>query len=200
MKKKIVTLCAALALCATAIIGGTLAYFTDTKTAENTFAVGKVAITLDEAQVNEMGEKVDETRVTGNEYKLIPGHTYKKDPTIHVANDSEKSYLFVKVENGIKAYETTDETKTIAAQMKANDWELLDGVDNVYYLEGTDGKPAVVSAGAEKIIFGNFIIDGDVTEIKAEDAKPITITAYAVQADGFADKSASEIWTAANLA
>lgn len=198
MKKKLVTLCAALALCATAIIGGTLAYFTDTKTATNTFSVGNVAITLDEAKVNEMGEKDGNTRVTENTYKLIPGHTYTKDPTIKVNDGSLDSYLFVKVENGIKAYETTDETKTIAAQMANNGWKSLDGVENVYYLEGTVGKPAVVSAGAEKIIFGNFIIDGDVTEIK--DYGPITITAYAVQADGFADKSASEIWTAAKLA
>lgn len=197
MKKKLVTLCAALALCATAIIGGTLAYFTDTKTAENTFVVGKVAITLDEAKVNEMGEAQQGDRVTGNEYKLIPGHTYKKDPTIHVANDSEKSYLFVKVVNGIEALEAAGEG-TIAKQMEAKGWKPLANVANVYYFGGIDGKPAVVSANDNKVIFENFTINGELTELN--NVSPITITAYAVQADGFADKTAAEIWTAAKLA
>ncbi len=49
MKKKIITLCLVVALAATAIIGGTLAYFTDNDQATNTFAVGGVAIDLHEA-------------------------------------------------------------------------------------------------------------------------------------------------------
>ena len=197
MKKKLVTLCAALALCATAIIGGTLAYFTDTKTAENTFVVGKVAITLDEAKVNEMGEVQQGDRVTGNAYKLIPGRTYTKDPTITVNDGSLDSYLFVKVVNGIEALEATGEG-TIAKQMEAKGWKPLANVANVYYLAGTDGKPAVVSANDKKVIFENFTINGELTEL--ENVQPITITAYAVQADGFADKTAAEIWTAAKLA
>lgn len=48
MKKKIVALCLCVALLAVAVIGGTLAYFTDTATATNTFTSGKVDITLSE--------------------------------------------------------------------------------------------------------------------------------------------------------
>ena len=201
MKKKLVTLCAALALCATAIIGGTLAYFTDIKTAENTFVVGNVSITLDEAQVNEMGEKDGDTRVTGNKYKLIPGHTYIKDPTITVNDGSLDSYLFVKVENGIANLEGEGEKGKIATQMANNNWKPLtgvDGVENVYYLAGTDEKPAVVSANDNKVIFENFTINGELTELK--NVQPITIKAYAVQADGFDGKTAADIWTAAKLA
>ena len=50
MKKKIITLCLVVALAATAIIGGTLAYFTDTDTKDNTFAVGSVQIALVEQE------------------------------------------------------------------------------------------------------------------------------------------------------
>ena len=46
MKKKILALCLVVALAATAVIGGTLAYFTDTKEATNTFALGNVKIDL----------------------------------------------------------------------------------------------------------------------------------------------------------
>jgi predicted ribosomally synthesized peptide with SipW-like signal peptide len=46
MKKKTLTIVLALALLAIAIVGVTLAYFTDTESAENTFTVGKVDIEL----------------------------------------------------------------------------------------------------------------------------------------------------------
>ena len=48
MKKKIITLCLMIALAATAIVGTTLAYFTDTDQETNTFTVGNVQIDLHE--------------------------------------------------------------------------------------------------------------------------------------------------------
>lgn len=52
MKKKVLSLCLVVALVATAVIGGTLAYFTDTDSAANTFTVGGVKIDLIEQQRN----------------------------------------------------------------------------------------------------------------------------------------------------
>lgn len=46
MKKKILTLCLVVALAATAVIGSSLAYFTDTDAQKNTFTAGNVAIDL----------------------------------------------------------------------------------------------------------------------------------------------------------
>ncbi len=46
MKKKILTMCLVVALAATAIVGGTLAYFTDTDAQKNTFTTGNVSIDL----------------------------------------------------------------------------------------------------------------------------------------------------------
>lgn len=57
MKKKIIALCLIVALAATAVIGGTLAYFTDTDEATNTFTAGGVKIALVERQ---RGGKDDE--------------------------------------------------------------------------------------------------------------------------------------------
>lgn len=56
MKKKIIALCLIVALAATAVIGGTLAYFTDTQTATNTFTAGGVKIQLIEQQGSEDGK------------------------------------------------------------------------------------------------------------------------------------------------
>ena len=50
MKKKIFALCLVIALAATAVIGGTLAYFTDTDEETNTFTAGGVAINLIEQE------------------------------------------------------------------------------------------------------------------------------------------------------
>ena len=53
MKKKTILVAAiAVMLVAALVVGGTLAYFTDTKTADNTFTMGNVAITLDEKNAN----------------------------------------------------------------------------------------------------------------------------------------------------
>ena len=60
MKKKILVLCLVVALAATAIIGGTLAYFTDTDEATNTFTAGGVEIDLIEQQVNEEGTALED--------------------------------------------------------------------------------------------------------------------------------------------
>lgn len=55
MKKKIFAICLVVALAATAIIGGTLAYFTDTAEATNTFTAGGVSIKLIEQERGENG-------------------------------------------------------------------------------------------------------------------------------------------------
>ena len=211
-----------LALCAAALsVGvtfGTLAYLTDTEAVTNTFTVGQVHISLDEAKVNEKGQPLkgetvvkevkDADRVTENKYRLIPGQTYTKDPTIYVSNDSEECYLFVKVENGIAAIE--DETKSVANQMESKGWVKIDGngdgkvtdADNVYAL--AKGKDApdftyTVFGGAEVVVFDEFTIDGEKT-VNVEEGKTapadkfdiaeyknakIIVTAYAIQAAGF---------------
>lgn len=56
MKKKSILMAAiAVMLVAVLVVGGTLAYFTDTKSATNTFTVGNVKITLNELQRGENG-------------------------------------------------------------------------------------------------------------------------------------------------
>lgn len=55
MKKKILAMCLCVAMLAIAIVGGTLAYFTDTDQATNTFTTAKVNIALNEQQRGENG-------------------------------------------------------------------------------------------------------------------------------------------------
>lgn len=86
-------LMAAVLLVGTSILG-TMAYLTSTDTVTNTFTVGNVKITLDEAKANADGTLVEGAeRVRANEYKLMPGHTYNKDPMVTVKAGSEDAYI-----------------------------------------------------------------------------------------------------------
>lgn len=95
-KALLLTLCAVLLV--TASVLGTLAFLTSTDEVKNTFTIGSVNITLDEAKVKTDGTPVEgAARVKANEYHLLPGHTYTKDPTVTVKDGSESSYVRLKV-------------------------------------------------------------------------------------------------------
>ena len=90
------SLCAALLVAASVLT--TLAFLQARDAVKNTFTVGQVAIRLDEAKVREDGTAVTPAqRVKENAYKLMPGHTYGKDPTVTVMRGSEESYIRMKV-------------------------------------------------------------------------------------------------------
>lgn len=81
MKKKTILVAAiAVMLVAALVVGGTLAYFTDTKTADNTFTMGNVAITLDEKNANP-DAPTGSGRVTENTTTSTPA-IVDKDPTV----------------------------------------------------------------------------------------------------------------------
>lgn len=95
-KALLLTLCAVLLV--TASVLGTMAFLTSTDEVKNTFTVGSVKITLDEAKVTADGKPVEgAARVKANEYHLLPGHTYTKDPTVTVKDGSESAYVRLKV-------------------------------------------------------------------------------------------------------
>lgn len=200
-KALILTLCAVLLVAASML--GTMAYLTSQDQVVNTFTVGSVAITLDEAKANPDGSLVaGAARVKANSYKLLPGHEYKKDPTIHVDANSEDCFLFVKVENEIADIEKAG--TEVAEQMAKNGWVTVEGQTKVYvYVGKTTGatNPATVQAGTNVDVFEKLAIDGNVDNntLNGYAGKTIKVTAYAVQKDGFEGKSAKEIWTNAGF-
>lgn len=92
--QKVLALTGCAALLVVGSVAGTMAYLTAKDDVVNTFTVGQVHIQLDEAAVNEDGEEISgEDRRKANTYKLMPGSTYKKDPTVWVREDSEEAYV-----------------------------------------------------------------------------------------------------------
>ena len=98
MKKKVTALCLCVALLAVAVVGASLAYFTDTKSATNTFTVGNVKIDLIESKYHREGNDNS-------------GDTSIPDPTHKVVADDGMKY----VTTGHTMF-TDDEIKADAAQ------------------------------------------------------------------------------------
>lgn len=194
-KALLLSLCAVLLV--TASVLGTMAYLTSQDQVVNTFTVGNVAITLDEKDVDNstLGEN---DRDKANAYKLMPGHNYEKDPIVHVDANSEDCYLFVKVVNEIANIEAEE---TVAQQMTEKGWVAVDAANGIYVYTTDKTNPAVVTKGSNITVFENFTIAGNVdnTTLATYADKTITVNAYAIQADGFAGKTASEIWAAAGF-
>lgn len=206
-KALLLTLCAVLLV--TASVLGTMAYLTSTASVKNTFTVGSVAIKLDEAEANPDGSLVEGAdRVKANSYKLLPGHTYNKDPMVTVLNGSEASYIKMTV-----TFSKADELDAIFAPNGADLTSIFNGYDsnNWTYKGNTEDETAdtrtyefwykeTVGApngdAALDALFDSITVPGFITNAQLATIKDMTITvnAYAIQADGFANAGAA--WTA----
>lgn len=194
-----------LTLCAVALVAasvlGTLAYLTSTDTVTNTFTVGKVQIKLDEAKVTPDGAEVTPTeRVKVNSYKLLPGHTYKKDPMVTVLKGSESSYIKMTV-----TFTKADALDEIFKPTGADMTSIFNGYDSTnwiakgntkdttantrtyefWYKEAVAAPEADVALDA---LFDSITVPGTITgdQLKTIEGMTITVNAYAIQADGFA--------------
>ena len=110
MKKKITALCLCVALLAVAVVGASLAYFTDTDNATNTFTVGNVKIDLIESKFHREGnDNSGDTSIPDPTHKVVAddgmkyvatGHTMFTDAEIKAdAETYATDYLAVKGEN-----------------------------------------------------------------------------------------------------
>ena len=208
-KKKVIltVLCAVLLVVGSVL--GTMAYLTSSDKAVNTFTVGNVAITLDEAKANPDGSLVaNADRVKANSYKLIPGHTYNKDPMVTVKKGSETSYVKMTV-----TFSKAAELDAIFAPNGADMTSIFNGYNEnnwIYKSVSKDTaantrtyefwyKEAVAAPDADvalNALFDSITVPGTITNTQLASIKDMTITVngYAIQADGFANADAA--WAA----
>lgn len=111
MKKKTILVAAiAVMLVAALVVGGTLAYFTDTDTETNTFTMGNVSIDLNEQQKGENGP----VPFVQNK-QLVPGKSNDGNAVskiVTVTNTSTNNDAWVWVELKIPAYLVSADYKT----------------------------------------------------------------------------------------
>ena len=206
MKKKILAIFLCVALVAIAVVGASLAYFTDTKTATNTFTMGNVKITLDEANIADP----DGDRVTTNTYAIYPGAVVDKDPIVHnVGKNNAYIRAVVTIENGMNWLGLYNDNVWTAPQEAAfnalinntlgEGWEL---VDIAYDMSGpnhptsdfvatlkytkvlepeTDTTPMFTQISIPAKLTGNDVT----TRIDQNGEFNISVIAQAIQTDGF---------------
>lgn len=207
-----------LMLCAVALVAasvlGTLAYLTSTDEVQNTFTVGKVQIKLDEAKVTPDGALVYEqdgktpvARVKENSYKLLPGHTYVKDPTVTVLKDSEKSYIRMLVTINEQADLDAIFAPNGGLQLTAffggisSNWTLAKETENnndtrTYEFRYNETVAAPIADVALEPLFTSITVPGTINgdQLKTIEDLQITVVAQAIQAVGFANADAA--WAA----
>lgn len=212
MKKKIVSLCLVVALIAIAAVG-TLAYFTDSKSATNTFTVGNVAIGLDEAPViynkdthTWSVDQTTEARVQANTYENVyPGAVLPKDPIVHNTGTSD-AYVQAEVRVAKKTiaclFANDPQVSVLNPQScfenlvggeLGNGWSIVscDLSSNIFDFINED--LVVVLRYAEKVaakgsttpIFSNVTIPTSFDGKIDPATFTMNITAQAIQADGF---------------
>lgn len=193
------TLCLMLTV-AVASIGGTIAWLTaSTAEVKNTFTVGDIDVTLIEHKY-ENGKLTEET--TANQsYPLIPGNTYKKDPTVTIDNDVD-AYLFVEFDPGT-SLTYLNYTSTLSTE---NGWTQGDGTyipNNVWYriVSASANEKSWLLISNSAISVKEEIVDVDTTNSSDDDvlmptAVPtMTYKAYAVQKDNLTTNEAWKVAT-----
>ena len=211
MKKILIGILCAVAVSAASIMG-TLAYLTDKDSVANTFTVGNVDITLDEAAVTPDGVEIaGANRVAGNEYHLIPGREYVKDPTVTIVKGSEDSYV-----RALVTFNCLSDLDAIFAENGGADLlDIFDGYDaSVWVYEGETEDTTentityefryyetVGTYGADdnlelEPVFTGFtaptFLDGE--DLAKLSTLKITVEAHAIQAETFANDD--EAWIA----
>ena len=163
MKKKSLALVLALAMIVVCVVGGTLAWLIDkTDPVTNTFTYGDIDITLAET--------------TGTSYKMIPGYTIDKNPKVTVLADSEKCYLFVKVEKSTNF-------DTFMTYDMADGWTALTGVNGVFYrvVDTADMGTAYSVLANDKVTVKDTVTKAMLNALTEATQPTLTFTAYACQ-------------------
>lgn len=204
-------------LCAALLIGasvmGTMAYLqSQSPTAAYSMGIGNVSITLADAAAPSTAPNEGATVSTEiDPYKLIPGTTIAKAPTITVAAGSQACWLFVKIgeEGSVKIGDDTYSCRDFLDYAIAEGWKQLNVEDEIIYYcmveASADAQNIGILAadpgtetekgkwGANEIYIKETVTKEMLKALKADDAElpSISFTAYAIQYSGF-DKMPAE--------
>ena len=185
MKKKITALCICIAMLAIALIGGTMAYFTDKEEKTNVFTVGDIDIELNEVSEvqDKNGGKIEgraTVTATGVKYtNLMPTNKIVKQPTI-VNTGSNAAYVRVTVDlnNADKLNQAIDviyedlykdlDNEKMVAKVQAVYNEVFDGWGINYNprpgVHGHDGRGVIDAPSKMAHYDANKVIDVDFTK------------------------------------
>lgn len=186
MKKKVTAIALAVCILAVAVIGATMAYFTDTDSKTNTFTFGKVDIDLTEDSTDANGAvKGDISTDGGITYPgVLPGLVYSKIPTVTVVEGPAWVVVTVTVPT---IYDHADFFNRTANE---NDFEMdkkVVGKNTIYYFYSTNKDG--VATGVTLKLFDQIKINPALTQdnVKNLPTFDVVVNAYGIQKEGFND-------------
>jgi len=213
--KKRKTILAAVVLLLVFLVGGAIAYFTDTDTKTNTFTIGSVDITLTEPLWDELVKTGGDTSIPDDAEDMMPGESVTKDPTINNVSTKNDAYVFAKVEvpcttivapatEAVELFTYTVNTEW--AELSSAAVACTDGgtATHVYYY-GTGGTLTKLNKAANAStptstsapVFGSVTLRSTLKAAEIPNInnnKTITVNAYGIQADGLASTAPADVW------
>lgn len=209
MKKKITAICLCVALVAVAVVGASLAYFTDTDTADNTFTSGKVEITLNEKEPKTVTNEDGTTTTTLVDFtqgkKLVPATVDENnnilnavDKIVSVTNNVGSEDAYVRLH--IAVPKSIDGPVGLWHDEDAANWNWKNAETRVDYTTTIDGVEynVVCLTYSEKMsansttsnVFEWVTLDPSATNADMAAVNGnfnIIVVAEGCQADGFSD-------------
>lgn len=189
MKKKVTAIALAVCILAVAVIGATMAYFTDTDSKTNTFTFGGVDIEL-----TEKSEKDEQNKIHAGTEKdggftydtVLPGLVYSKIPTVTVKEGPAWVVVTVTVPtiyNHADFFNETANERDFAKEKK------VVGENTVYYFYAKNP----VNPNGSVTPFTEVKINPALTQndVKNLPTFNVVVNAYGIQKDGFSNAEAA---------
>lgn len=163
----------ALVLAIGVIAGASFAYLKKSTTSvKNTFVKGD-GITLNLFEHKWNGSALTSEIVQANEYKVTPGNTYAKDPTITANTSNIECYLFVKV------VETGSLSGKISYSIDSNWTELTSGSGVYYRTIKTSANTNYSVLASNQFTVANTVSEEQLNALGT--GAGLTFTAYCIQ-------------------
>lgn len=207
--KKSKTILAAVVLLLVFVVGGAIAYFTDTDTKTNTFTIGSIDITLTETGWDALAD-TNSNDIPDVAENMLPGQSVTKDPVINNVSTKNAAYVYAKVEvpcTTIVAPAVSSEelfTYTVNSGWTeltiSNELPVActDGgtATHVYYY-GSNGTLTSLASGASTsaAVFSSVTLR---STLKGNEGltgqKQIVITGYGIQTEGLSSVTPAAVW------
>lgn len=218
--KSKIALLSVISLVVISSVFGTMSYFRDTDVSRSTFTVGRIKLELSETNVDgkdTFGVTNNAERDSINNYHLVPGDSYVKDPTVTVKGNSEDAFVYMtlNINNYSKLLDafpsdrfegmylsTVNKIINLEAffNLNSNDWKYcgMNVVDDCAQYRFTYRSKVLKSADDNHLgsLFTTMKIpvEADEDNLALFEDLTIDIKAYAVQALGF--ENYNEAWKA----
>ncbi|MGN1279344.1 MAG: SipW-dependent-type signal peptide-containing protein [Limosilactobacillus sp.] len=189
---KTLVLALSLVLIVGCVVGGTLAWLTDTTAnVTNTFTVGNIDIDLAET--------------TGTSYKIVPGGITAKDPKVTVTGGSEACWLFIKVVDENNTIVDPSNNNKIVDWTVDSGWTAVPGHSGYWYRSvGTSaqdqvfnvlasGTPTDGTTGTNGVVIFSSAVTKAMVDTLNTNSPAIIITSAAIQSDNIA--TVTDAWS-----